>query len=518
MPPLNFVIPIYDRPVYTRGSGPPMMPVTLLPPDDNSGWIINEKVELGGVPQYVVSHRDEPHFRPAVRLEKVLDWVSQRVFEDFELELAKEKDRICWEEDEKILEGAERIRNRRLKVANRASHAQRALQGRRPERVRAHSTLQHGSEMKLNDSNSDFVTEEDVTKGIIGEIAQPSTLPVLKRKSIHCDQGKPSPSKRRALSMEIPALSSQPSLSEEARRLQPSLSQQFLLRSANGQSTVEEGSELEGQSLNDIQRQHKSSSRRKSSSSMAPPSSISRSLSRSHAISQSPEDSIRSSRSISSGDGNLAANISISRSNDHLITPVHRPKVSQSGFQESREPIDTNGNGDGNLLLSRESSLIANTLSPAKRSNGTKPSTRKKRTPKKSKKQAKDDAWNVKTILNHEYRDVDGEQILYYLIDWECDYEGQWDPSWEPEHNVGTESKANYRKKLARRRHKPKTNNDEMPKTGSDEAANGYAQADEYPEGDEFGDLSPSAQLAAQLMEEPRLEVESPYTTDDEDC
>lgn len=44
----------------------------------------------------------------------------------------------------------------------------------------------------------------------------------------------------------------------------------------------------------------------------------------------------------------------------------------------------------------------------------------------------------------------DGERVLYYLIDWKCDYASQCDPSWEPESNVGQGSKAEYHDKLSK--------------------------------------------------------------------
>jgi len=46
----------------------------------------------------------------------------------------------------------------------------------------------------------------------------------------------------------------------------------------------------------------------------------------------------------------------------------------------------------------------------------------------------------VKAILNAETRRVRGRKVVFYLVDWE----GEWDPTWEPEGNVGAGAKAEY--------------------------------------------------------------------------
>jgi hypothetical protein len=88
--PLSFVIEISERPKYVPGSGPPMTPISLRPPDGKD-WQIQSVENLEGIPQYIVNPPNDPSGRIPVRKELILNWVSPRTFEDFEYLQAQQK-------------------------------------------------------------------------------------------------------------------------------------------------------------------------------------------------------------------------------------------------------------------------------------------------------------------------------------------------------------------------------------------------------------------------------------------
>lgn len=100
----RIVIPLSSKPAdYVPGSGPPLQPISLLPPGDSTAFII-ERVLLpspGPAPNgrplpkrmaYLIGWRDLPAASMLVPAMQVLDYVSPRTLEDFEARLEQELD------------------------------------------------------------------------------------------------------------------------------------------------------------------------------------------------------------------------------------------------------------------------------------------------------------------------------------------------------------------------------------------------------------------------------------------
>ncbi|KAL7809626.1 hypothetical protein V8C44DRAFT_333881 [Trichoderma aethiopicum] len=100
----RIVIPLASKPAdYVPGSGPPLQPISLLPPGDSTAYII-ERVLLpspGLAPNgrplpkrmaYLIGWRDLPAASKLVPAMQVLDYVSPRTLEDFEERLEQELD------------------------------------------------------------------------------------------------------------------------------------------------------------------------------------------------------------------------------------------------------------------------------------------------------------------------------------------------------------------------------------------------------------------------------------------
>jgi hypothetical protein len=148
--PLSFDIEISERPRYIPGSGPPMMPISLRPPDDKD-WLIHSVVNWEGIPQYLVTPPDNPAYRVPVRKELILNWVSPRTYEDFEYLHAKKRDTEEWEQDNRILAEALQIKEKRLRILQ----AKNAAKSRSKLQRGITRTERNDSDAYSGDSDSD---------------------------------------------------------------------------------------------------------------------------------------------------------------------------------------------------------------------------------------------------------------------------------------------------------------------------------------------------------------------------
>ncbi|RDL40043.1 uncharacterized protein BP5553_00022 [Venustampulla echinocandica] len=83
---------VAERPKYIPNSGPPLAPISGMPIHDKDA-IILEKVESYGAPFfYLVGYEAKPQLRVGVKPQNILDWVSPRTFENFELEISRLRD------------------------------------------------------------------------------------------------------------------------------------------------------------------------------------------------------------------------------------------------------------------------------------------------------------------------------------------------------------------------------------------------------------------------------------------
>ena len=110
---LEFDFIVAERPQYIPGSGPPLAPVTIMPPHDKDGYII-EQVMLYSEWRYIVGFHDIPNLRVGVRLPNILRWVSARELEKWN---TNKYDAEVQEEEERelpLLEAKEERKNKRL--------------------------------------------------------------------------------------------------------------------------------------------------------------------------------------------------------------------------------------------------------------------------------------------------------------------------------------------------------------------------------------------------------------------
>lgn len=100
----RIVVELPPKPVYVPKSGPPLEPVRIVPPRDSTAYII-ERILLppDGVSlkdnkplpkrmTYIIAWRDLPAARLLIPAMKILDYVSPRELEDWELRLEEELD------------------------------------------------------------------------------------------------------------------------------------------------------------------------------------------------------------------------------------------------------------------------------------------------------------------------------------------------------------------------------------------------------------------------------------------
>jgi hypothetical protein len=147
--PIPFTIEISERPRYIPGSGPPMMPISLRPPDDGKGWLIHSVVNWEGIPQYLVTPPDNPAHRVPVRKELILNWVSPRTYEDFEYLQAKKREEEEWDEDNSFLARALRIKEERFRMFQAKNTARSKLK------------LETGITSKVQTGSSSCSTDSD---------------------------------------------------------------------------------------------------------------------------------------------------------------------------------------------------------------------------------------------------------------------------------------------------------------------------------------------------------------------
>src|SRR6266566_2003327 len=114
-------------PAYHRDSGPPLAPITLLPPHDSTAYIIdkfehwipdnNGKIQHKRL-KYLIGWTDLPAARLALAANDVLDYVSPAALEEWEYRQSLERD-----EDER----QKAKRNTHRHISKHAAHRKRKL-------------------------------------------------------------------------------------------------------------------------------------------------------------------------------------------------------------------------------------------------------------------------------------------------------------------------------------------------------------------------------------------------------
>jgi hypothetical protein len=193
-------IEVPQRVVYIPRSGPAMQPVSLEPDNTETGYTIRDMVEYQGVLQYVVTPKDNPSHRIAVRREDIRDWVSSKAHEDYDFARYKEETEEELEAERRmLLQAAEKSRKREARAKARAM-----LKVTKPDHGRG-SVIVTGSASELE---SDETSSAALLK---------HTTPV-KRKLSHEDVQ--SPVKRQAVSSLSPGLTAAQKLLLQSNRHQ----------------------------------------------------------------------------------------------------------------------------------------------------------------------------------------------------------------------------------------------------------------------------------------------------------
>lgn len=122
-------------PKYIPGSGPPLAPISVLPPDDIDGFIIERSLVEGQL-RYLVGYNDRPQLKVTVRAQNILDWVSSRTFEQWESDeyerLQREREKI----ELPAIIAKDKARRKRLEKISRASAGPKT-DGRKKRGIRA---------------------------------------------------------------------------------------------------------------------------------------------------------------------------------------------------------------------------------------------------------------------------------------------------------------------------------------------------------------------------------------------
>jgi hypothetical protein len=199
MRPLSFTIEIPERPIYIPNSGPPMAPISLIPENEDTGWVIADTVDFQGMSQYIITPKDNPVHRRVVRKEHILTWVSAKAHEDYEYRLYKLREEEEKQREARLLSKAAELKARRW--------TQR--QARRNARAKTRTAVLeqagvHGGRKTMPISYSS--TSDIDSEGPYKEISTTHNNMAKRKKSFIYRNAAETPIKRRAITTSGPGL------------------------------------------------------------------------------------------------------------------------------------------------------------------------------------------------------------------------------------------------------------------------------------------------------------------------
>jgi hypothetical protein len=413
---LDFVVA--ERPVYVPGSGPPLAPISVMPPKDRDGLIV-DKVQIYNELRYIVTYEDQPHLRISVQPQNILDWASPRALEEFEHEdyETRESEREAIELP--LIEAKEERRRKRLEKLEKVSAS----------RANAHVL---GSSTKKRKRGNDW--QINPTK-----IKKRTPITSQIRRRVGSLEGEEDEKKvKSAFTSPHQMQQQQPSLStpSRSRGLAIGATNQTALEFVSETEEDEDSAAEEYAIANQLQREQArqpSKSHRQQSRSMgSSPGSLS--------------DTLK--------DGRGSSKISRNRLNPHAFFLSNKDTNSPS--QEAHETHGKLSLKDERDLSIREKFSYKAQPSQFKTSLPTKNTSRfsanepiqiEESDSEESEDQPENE-YEIKAILGDETRIKNGVQETWYLIDWE----GDWDPSWEPHENVGADAIVDYEKRLKKKK------------------------------------------------------------------
>lgn len=415
----SFDFMVAERPKYIPGSGPALAPITAMPPHDKDGFII-DKVQFKRQLRYLVGYEQYPQLKVSVEPQNILDWVSRHALEEWE---AKRYDAEEKHREEKELPAILAKEERRRKRAEAMSRAARGIDGRKLKRKRP---------------------TDDYSPGKNGRPAKAGRVSRLPR-TAH----RRGPSARHQPEEDI--IFASPSLSQRSQpSQQPSLStpsRKFTTTDmmdieSNDDGSIDTDTAIELQLGLDLAGQSRSTSE---SVDMLGVRTTSPS-------SSNPADSSGGERRSSIFPGKSATAATSSREALRIYEDLERKKKSpfRSLVSDTQSPLKWKPP----LLLSSYTYKPPN-ASVSKPDHDPSPqSSRAAEKPQPSQGEGdqnsdgEESEYELHAILDEEMRKENGQNVLYYLIDWVGDY----DNTWEPAKNVSQEAIEDFKERCRRKR------------------------------------------------------------------
>jgi hypothetical protein len=428
----GFDFMVAERPKYIPGSGPALAPITVMPPHDKDGFII-DKVQFHKQLRYLVGYEHHPQLKVSVRPENILDWISRHALEKWESDQYNAEERRREEEELPGILAREERRRKRLEASSRAAQG---INGRKVKRKRAtddHTSRKTGRPAKL---------------GRVGRYPKPGGR-----------RGTPPTDQLEGELFTSPRLSQhsqQPSLSTPSRGL---ADRDILDPESNDDGSIDTDMAIDLQLngfVNKAQPSRSTSestdllSRQTRSPSISNAEDTSGDKTRNNALikPKGRPDSLRDS--ILSGRDTIAA--TSSREALKIYEELERKKNAaasilptgpQSPFRQKAAPLSSFPDAPANPT----SAIPTQDHQFLRTPNGSKDSE-----PKLEKEDLGDDGaeseYELHQILDEEIRKEKGKHVVYYLIDWVGDY----DNTWEPAENVSPEAIEDYKEKSKMKR------------------------------------------------------------------
>ena len=407
---VDFDFVVAERPRYIPGSGPPLAPVTIMPPKDKDGYIV-EEIEVFSELRYVVEHHNNPDFRVAVRLPNILSWVSQRDLDDYH---KNKYDAEVLEEEERKLPLLEAKEERLKKRAEKLARFN--LPSERKSRKRKRLTF--GQKLAVGKRTN--------TSGFGGD-----RLPGRRRGP----GGRNQPVEEDEVTFKSPKQSQH---SQQQRSLYaPGIgvaNRTVLDTDSDDEDTemaVRYQSDDGGMFPSNIQLSRAKSKRTTGSKSISSSANASREESQSPSVSDEPLKRSHSSVSVSAGKGAVAA-IS-SREALQIYEDLER-KNQKEPLTIAEKYSHTRHNHRSGIFQGAHSHL------PPPRQVLAQLDTEDDETVTSEEDEGAAEEYEIRQILEREIRYSDGKPEFWYKIQWL----GDWDNTWEPEENIGHNALEEY--------------------------------------------------------------------------
>ena len=488
---------VAERPIYIPGSGPPLAPITIMPPHDKKGIIIDE-MRLGDSKdswRYIVTYDNEPTLRMSIKPERILNYVSARTYEKYMADKeamanlsAKDLRRLQRKQEKPFLSRpAKRGRKRQHVDATEEETAGSELSNPRAGPAQSPVVHQPGSAGRKRKLEG----PEEPT--LVSPHSQRSRMPSFS-----------SPSKQRGLAELVPSESEEEN--DDTLNTEAALQRQ-LNEDETDDTVMDDAFDVTLATEAALERQFDENMRRQTGFLSLPISSPSTSPERSE-VKPRVEVFIKPNKPRSAEDSrDQTRSSSTSTGNENDNTPRQRNRPTSASVQPRRDSVAS--------LSSREAAMVYEDLekkkqarkgsiaerhsrffseSPDSIASKSTPKLKKPATPPTKKRKASaspsaledevdaipvgddDDEYEVEDILDDEWRDDKDSKYgrtLYYLIKWV----GDWDNTWEPAVNVGSDVRAEYERKKRRAERLRKEREERSMSHDSRRGANGKPKA-----------------------------------------